>query len=80
MDKQIAHYKSVNEKPAHEIALFIHVRFAKRCEQLSLDQANLLYALISAGIDGNEAELEVLQPTPVKPRMRQQPKRASLPP
>ncbi|GAB5339640.1 hypothetical protein PFUM301597_41250 [Pseudomonas fluorescens] len=80
MDKQIAHYKSVNEKPAHEIALFMHVRFAKCSAELSLDQANLLDALINAGIAGNEAELEVLQPTPVEPKMRQQPKCASLPP
>jgi len=57
MDKQITHHKSVNEKLAHEIALLKRLKFAKRSEQLSPDQASLLDDLIDTDIAAIEAEL-----------------------
>lgn len=80
MDKQITHHKSVNEKLGHEIALLKRFKFAKRSEQLSPDQASLLDDLIDTDIAAIEAELEALQPVSVEAKMRQQPKRAALPP
>lgn len=80
MDKQITHHKSGNEKLAHEIALLKRFKFAKRSEQLSPDQASLLDDLIDTDIAAIEAELEALQPAPVEAKVRQQPKRAPLPP
>ncbi|RMR37453.1 Transposase [Pseudomonas syringae pv. coriandricola] len=80
MDKQITHHKSVNEKLAHEIALLKRFKFAKRSEQLSPDQASLLDDLIDTDIATIEAEFEALQPAPVEAKVRQQPKRAPLPP
>ncbi|UOB26516.1 IS66 family transposase [Pseudomonas orientalis] len=80
MDKQITHHKSVNEKLAHEIALLKRFKLAKRSEQLSPDQASLLDDLIDTDIAAIEAELEALQPAPVEAKVRQQPKRAPLPP
>ncbi|MBA1429099.1 IS66 family transposase [Pseudomonas orientalis] len=80
MDKQITHHKSVNKKLAHEIALLKRFKFAKRSEQLSPDQASLLDDLIDTDIAAIEAELEALQPAPVEAKVRQQPKRAPLPP
>ncbi len=79
MDKQITHHKSVNEKLAHEIALLKRFKFAKRSEQLSLDQASLLDDLIDTDIATIEAELEVLQPAAVEVKVRQRPKQAPLP-
>jgi transposase len=80
MDKQITHYKSVNEKLAHEIMLLKRFKFAKRSEQLSPDQASLLDDLIDTDIAAIEVELKALQPTTVEAKMRQQPKRAALQP
>ncbi|RMU26762.1 hypothetical protein ALP31_04691 [Pseudomonas amygdali pv. morsprunorum] len=80
MDKQITYHKSVNEKLAHEIALLKRFKFAKRSEQLSPDQASLLDDLIDTDIAAIEAEFEALQPAPVEAKVRQQPKRAPLPP
>ena len=80
MDKQIHHHKTVNEKLAHEIALLKRCKFAKRSEQLSPAQANLLDDLIDTDIAAIEAELAALQPAPIAPAVRQQPKRLSLPP
>jgi transposase len=80
MDKQIHHHKAVNEKLAHEIALLKRFKFAKRSEQLSPDQGRLLDDLIDTDIAAIEAELEALQPAPTASAVRQQPKRAPLPP
>ncbi|MGP5445698.1 IS66 family transposase [Pseudomonas helleri] len=80
MDKKNTHHKSVNEKLAHEIALLKRFKFAKRSEQLSPDQASLLDDLIDTDIAAIEDELEALQPAPVEAKVRQQPKRAPLPP
>lgn len=79
MDKKTTHDKSVNEKLAHEIALLKRLKFAKCSEQLSPDQASLLDDLIDTDIAAIEAELEALQPAPVEPKIRQQPKRTPLP-
>lgn len=73
MEKQITHHKSINEKLAHEIALLKRLKFAKRSEQLSLDQASLLGDLIDSDIAAIEAELEALQPVPLEAKIRQQP-------
>lgn len=56
------------------------LQVAKRSEQLSPDQASLLNDLIDTDIAAIEAELKALQPTIVEAKMRQQPKRAALPP
>lgn len=64
MDKQIQHYKTVNDKLTHEIAQLKRFKFAKRGEQLSPYQASLLDDLIDADIAAIEAELEALQPAP----------------
>ena len=47
MDKQIHHYKTVNDKLTHEIAQLKRFKFAKRSEQLNPDQASLLDDLIA---------------------------------
>ena len=80
MDKQIHHYKTVNDKLTHEIAQLKRFKFAKRSEQLSPDQASLLDDLIDADIAAIEAELEALQPAPAPTVARQRPKRTALPP
>ena len=80
MDKQIHHYKTVNDKLAHEIAQLKRFKFAKRSEQLSPYQASLLDDLIDADIAAIEAELEALQPAAAQTEARQKPKRTTLPP
>lgn len=64
MDKQIPHYKTINDKLTHEIAQLKRFKFAKRSEQLSPYQSSLLDDLIDADIAAIEAELEALQPSP----------------
>ncbi|HHN2034944.1 TPA: transposase, partial [Pseudomonas aeruginosa] len=64
MDKQIHHYKTVNDKLTHEIAQLKRFKFAKRSEQLNPYQTSLLDDVIDADIAAIEAELETLQPAP----------------
>lgn len=61
MDKQIHHYKTVNDKLTHEIAQLKRFKFAKRSEQLNLYQASLLDEHIDVDIVVIEAALEALQ-------------------
>ncbi|MCJ0713715.1 IS66 family transposase, partial [Pseudomonas aeruginosa] len=80
MDKQIHHYKTVNDKLTHEIAQLKRFKFAKRSEQLNPYQTSLLDDVIDADIAAIEAELETLQPAPAPTVARQKPKRTALPP
>lgn len=48
MDKQIHHYKTVNDKLTHEIAQLKRFKFAKRSEQLNPYQTSLLDDVIDA--------------------------------
>ena len=80
MDKQIHHYKTVNDKLTHEIAQLKRFKFAKRSEQLNPYQTSLLDDVIDADIAAIEAELEALQPAPAPTVARQKPKRTALPP
>lgn len=67
MDKQIHHYKTVNDKLTHEIAQLKRFKFAKRSEQLNLYQASLLDEHIDVDIVVIEAALEALQLAPTLP-------------
>src|SRR5476651_2333228 len=80
MGKKIHRDQTVIEKLTHEIAQLKRFKFAKRSEQLSPDQASLLDDLIDTDIAAIEAEREALQPAAVEAKVRQQPKRAALPP
>ncbi|CAN7258411.1 IS66 family transposase [Pseudomonas brassicacearum] len=79
MDKQIHHYKTVNDKLTHEIAQLKRFKFAKRSEQLNLYQASLLDEHIDVDIVVIEAALEALQLAPTPAVARQKPKRTALP-
>lgn len=80
MNKQIHHYKTVNDKLTYEIAQLKRFKFAKRSEQLNPYQASLLDDQVDADIAAIEAELEALQPAPAPTVARQKPKRTALPP
>lgn len=80
MDKQIHHYKTVNDKLTHEIAQLKRSKFAKSSEQLNPYQASLLDDHIDTDIAAIEAELEALLPAPAQTVARQKPKRTALPP
>jgi transposase len=54
--------------------------FAKRSEQISPDQGNLLDDLLNTDLEAIDAELNALQPEPVPGKTRHQVKRAPLPP
>jgi transposase len=79
LDKQVHHFKTVNEQLTHEIALLKRHRFAKRSEQLNPVQASLLDDLLDTDIAAIEAELAALQPAPASSEVRQKPERAPLP-
>ncbi len=79
LDKTALHYKTVNQKLTHELAVLKRHRFSKRAESFSPLQACLLDELVDADLAGIEAELEALKPTPSAPQPRQKPKRTALP-
>ena len=79
MDKQIHHYKTVNDKLTHEIAQLKRFKFAKRSEQMNPEQASLLDDLIDTDIAAIEAELQALQTVPAATEKKQKPKRTALP-
>jgi transposase len=80
MGKKIQRIETVNEQLTHEIALLKRHKFAKRSEQLSPDQGSLLDDLLDTDIAAIEAELKAVNPSAAPPALRQQPKRAPLPP
>jgi len=69
MDKQIHHYKTLNEKLTHEIAQLNRLKFAKRSEQFSPDQASLLDDLIDADIAASTPRLKHGSPLPFLPKL-----------
>jgi hypothetical protein len=72
--------ETIIEQLTHEIAILKRHRFAKRSEQISPDQSILLDDLLNTDLDAIDAELSALQPEPATGKIRQQPKRAPLPP
>ena len=79
MGKKINRDQTVIEKLTHEIAQLKRLKFAKRSEQMSLDQASLLDDLIDTDIAAIEAELQALQIAPAATEEKQKPKRTALP-
>lgn len=55
------------------------LKFAKRSEQMSPDQASLLDDLVDTDIAATEAELQALQIAPAATKEKQKPKRTALP-
>ncbi|NJC36214.1 transposase [Xanthomonas arboricola] len=79
MGKKINRDQTVIEKLTHEIAQLKRLKFAKRSEQLSPQQASLLDDLIDTDIAAIEAELLALQTVPAATEKKQKPKRTALP-
>ena len=79
MGKKINRDQTVIEKLTHEIAQLKRLKFAKRSEQMSPDQASLLDDLIDTDIAAIEAELQALQIAPAATEEKQKPKRTALP-
>lgn len=79
MSKQIHHDKTLIDKLSHEIAQLKRFKYAKRSEQMSLEQASLLDDLIDTDIAEIEAELQTLQIVPATTEVKQKPKRTALP-
>ncbi len=79
MGKKINRDQTLIEKLTHEIAQLKRLKFAKRSEQMSPEQASLLDDLIDTDIAAIEAELQALQIAPVAIEQKQKPKRTALP-
>src|SRR5690606_37696112 len=71
-DRELTYTKTLNQKLTHELALLKRHRFAKRSEQLSALQGELLEELVDADIAAIEAELEQLSPEPIPAKPKQQ--------
>jgi len=80
MGRESRRDKTVIEQLSHEIAILKRHKFAKRSEQISPAQGNLLDDLLNTDLEAIEAELNALRPEPAATSSRQQPKRAPLPP
>jgi transposase len=79
MGRKIHRDQTIIEQLTHEIAILKRHRFAKRSEQISPDQGNLLDDLLNTDLEAIDAELSALPPEPAPGKTRQQPKRAPLP-
>jgi transposase len=79
LGRKIHRDQTIIEQLTHEIALLKRHRFAKRSEQISPEQGNLLDDLLNTDLEAIDAELKALRPTPAPEEKRQQPKRAPLP-
>ncbi|MDI3275914.1 IS66 family transposase, partial [Pseudomonas sp. AL03] len=79
MGRKIHRDQTIIEQLTHEIAILKRHRFAKRSEQISPEQGNLLDDLLNTD-EAIDAELKALRPAPAPEEKRQQPKRAPLPP
>lgn len=79
MGRKIHRDQTIIEQLTHEIAILKRHRFAKRSEQISPDQGNLLDDLLNTDLEAIDAELSALMPEPAPGKTRQQPKRAPLP-
>lgn len=80
MGQKINRDQTMIEKLTHEIAQLKRLKFAKRSEQMSPEQASLLDDLIDTDIAAIEAELQALQTVPAAMEKKQKPKRTALPP
>ncbi len=79
LGRKIHRDQTIIEQLTHEIALLKRHRFAKRSEQISPEQGNLLDDLLNTDLEAIDAELKALRPTPTPEEKRQQPKRVPLP-
>ncbi|MGF6099333.1 IS66 family transposase [Pseudomonas sp. 18175] len=79
MGRKIHHDQTLIEQLTHEIAVLKRHRFAKRSEQISPEQGNLLDDLLNTDLEAIDAELSALLPAPAPEQTRQKPKRAPLP-
>ncbi len=80
-DRAVHDRDAVIEKHAHELALLKRHEFARRSEQFKGVQGRLLEELIDADLAAMEAELAELRPAEAHAApLKQQPKRAPLPP
>ncbi|AZC59387.1 Mobile element protein [Pseudomonas chlororaphis subsp. piscium] len=79
MGKKTHRDQAVVEKLTHEIAQLKRLKFTKRSEQISPEQASLLNGLIYTDIAAIEAELQALQTAPAATEKKQKPKRTALP-
>ncbi|VVP14005.1 IS66 family transposase ISSal1 [Pseudomonas fluorescens] len=80
LGRKIHRDQTIIEQLTHEIAILKRHRFAKRSEQISPEQGNLLDDLLNTDLEAIDAELSALQPAPAPEKVRQKPKRAPLPP
>ncbi|WP_248694596.1 IS66 family transposase [Pseudomonas fulva] len=80
MGRKIHHGETIIERLSHEIAILKRHKFAKRSEQISPAQGNLLDDLLNIDLEAIDAALKALRPAPAPDEPRQQPKRAPLPP
>jgi len=79
MGRKIHHDQTLIEQLTHEIAVLKRHRFAKRSEQISPEQGNLLDDLLNTDLEAIDAELSALLPAPAPEQTRQKPKLAPLP-
>ena len=80
-DREILYRQTKIDQLTHEMAVLKRWKFGRSREQLDAGQASLLDETIDADIAAIEEELEQLAPsTKTNPEIRQQPKRAALPP
>jgi hypothetical protein len=77
MGRKIHRDQTIIEQLTHEIAILKRHRFAKRSEQISPEQGNLLDDLLNTDLEAIDAELKALRPAPAPEEKRQQPKRAA---
>ena len=80
LGRKIHRDQTIIEQLTHEIAILKRHRFAKRSEQISPEQGNLLDDLLNTDLEAIDAELSALQPAPAPESARQKTKRAPLPP
>ena len=80
-DREILYRQTKIDQLTHEMAVLKRWKFGRSGEQLDSTQASLLDEAIDADIAAIELELEQLAPAPITDAaIRQQPKRAALPP
>ena len=79
MGKKIRRNQTLIEKLTHEIAQLKRLKFAKRSEQMNLEQVSLLDDLIDTDIAALEAGLQALKAVPAETEKKQKPKRTALP-
>ena len=80
-DREILYRQTKIDQLTHEMAVLKRWKFGRSREQLDAGQASLLDETLDADIAAIEQELEQLAPSAkTTPEVRQQPKRAALPP